>query len=277
MANTKNVNPEIQALYSELIEHMKGGVEMHEQLADYYGFLNLPGYQKCHEYHMLCELLAYRKAKHEYMKEYHQLVPPMDMAGLSTGMTNMSNNRNNNGNNNRDNNPNGRMGMPMPQRPQVINPTWYNYTRYDVDAGTKRTAVKDGFKMWMDWEKGTKEFLTEMLHKLQENGEHQFKRKIEFLLDEVEKEIAQGEEKMISLENAGYDMNYILQQQDELKKKYARKIETLNMKDYHYRPAGIGNYATYNFHEEDDYDDYCYEDFARGGRGRARDSRGRFI
>jgi hypothetical protein len=37
-------NQELQALYSELINRMKQGVEMHEQLADYYGFLNLPGY-----------------------------------------------------------------------------------------------------------------------------------------------------------------------------------------------------------------------------------------
>ena len=36
----------VQQLYSELINRMKQGIEMHEQLADYYGFLNLPGYQK---------------------------------------------------------------------------------------------------------------------------------------------------------------------------------------------------------------------------------------
>ena len=34
------VNQELQALYSELINRMKQGVEMHEQLADYYAFLN---------------------------------------------------------------------------------------------------------------------------------------------------------------------------------------------------------------------------------------------
>ena len=31
-------NQELQALYSELINRMKQGVEMHEQLADYYAF-----------------------------------------------------------------------------------------------------------------------------------------------------------------------------------------------------------------------------------------------
>ena len=81
---------ELQALYSELINRMKQGVEMHEQLADYYGFLNLPGYQKCHEYQMLCELLTYRKAKDMYMREYNQLVQPASMMNnMNNGMTNM--------------------------------------------------------------------------------------------------------------------------------------------------------------------------------------------
>ena len=86
---------ELQQLYSDLINRMKQGVEMHEQLADYYGFLNLPGYQKCHEYQMLCELLTYRKAKDMYMKEYNQLVQPATMMSHN-GMGNMNNNNNNN-------------------------------------------------------------------------------------------------------------------------------------------------------------------------------------
>ena len=277
-----NVNQELQSLYSELIDHMKQGVEMHEQLADYYGFLNLPGYQKCHEYHMLCELLAYRKAKHEYMREFHQLVPPSDMFN-NMNMANMANNGgNNNNNNSNSNNNNNRSSMArmsnMNNNSPVIPQNWYNYTRYDVDVGTKRSAVKDGFKKWIDWEKSTKEFLNGMLDRLDQSGYRQFTRKIEFLIDEVEKEIAHGEEKMLALENTGYDMNFILQQQDQLKEKYAHKIRELNMKDYQHRPAGVGNYANYNFNDDDDDEDfsYAYEEYARRG-GRARDSRGRYI
>ena len=113
---------ELQALYSELMNRMKQGVEMHEQLADYYGFLNLPGYQKCHEYQMLCELLTYRKAKDMYMKEYNQLVQPAYMvSGMLSNMTNMANNGNNGQNNNGQNSQNGiginilvMMLMPVP-------------------------------------------------------------------------------------------------------------------------------------------------------------------
>ena len=280
-----NNSPELQTLYSELIERMKQGVEMHEQLADYYGFLNLPGYQKCHEYHMLCELLAYRKAKHEYMKEFHQLVPPANAFGMQNGnMNNMNNmaanNNNNRGGNNGNSGNNGQMNMSLTNMTNnpIIPQNWYNYTRYEVDVSTKRNAVKEGYKRWIDYEKETKNYLNEMLNRLEQTGYHNFIRKIEFLINEVEKEISAGEEKMLALENAGYDMNYILQQQDYLKEKYAKKIRNLNMKDYQYRQPGLGNYANYNFSDDDDDEEFSYEmeEYARRG-GRARDSRGRYM
>lgn len=229
-------NQELQRLYSELINRMKQGVEMHEQLADYYGFLNLPGYQKCHDYQMLCELLTYRKAKDAYMREYNQLVQPMENMGLNN--SNMTNNKN-------------------PQNyAEVIPQNWYSHTRYDVDAGTKRSAVRDGFKKWLTYETETKEFLTKMAQHLEEINEREAARKLDYLIDHVEKEIEHAEEKILSLENVNYDMNYILQEQDSLKQKYADKIRDLNMRDYQYRRRGMGNYANYNNDDDDDEEYY---------------------
>ena len=254
---------ELQALYSELINRMKQGVEMHEQLADYYGFLNLPGYQKCHEYQMLCELLTYRKAKHDYMREFNQLVPMVNMMNM-TNMTNNGSNMSNSNNN----------GTSMPNTNSTYNPNynnyanvipqnWYAHTRYDVDASTKRNAVRDGFKRWIDYEKETKQYLENMMQRLEKiEGGREAARKLDYLIDHVEKEIEHAEEKMMSLENSGYDMNYILQQQEGLKAKYADKIRELNMKDYQYRRRGAGNYANYNFDDDDDCD-YEYRNYRR--------------
>ena len=251
---------ELQQLYSELIDRMKQGVEMHEQLADYYGFLNLPGYQKCHEYQMLCELLTYRKAKDAYMKEYNQLVPASNMMN---GMANMAAN---NGMNNMNNGGNYNYREVIPQ-------TWYKYTRYDVDSGTKRTAVKDGFKKWVDYEKETKQFLTNMVQRLEQQNDRESARKLDYLIDHVQKEIETAEEKMMALENSGYDMNYILQQQEPLKMKYAEKIRKMNMKEDQFRRRGMGNYANYSDHEDDDDDDeftYHYPWYDSYLRGRIR-------
>lgn len=247
-------NQELQALYSELINRMKQGVEMHEQLADYYAFLNLPGYEKCHEYQMLCELLTYRKAKDQYMKEYNQLVQPNSM--VSGMLTNMANN-NNGGNMNNMNN-NGR-----DYAHNVIPTNWYSYTRYDVDQGTKRTAVKDGFKKWVEYEKDTKQYLTQMAQRLEQMNEREAARKLDHLIEHVEKEIETAENKMMNLESTGYDMNYILQQQDGLKRQYADKIRKMNEKNAQFRRRGEGNYANYNFSDDDCDDEDEEENFAR--------------
>ena len=256
-------NQELQTLYSELINRMKQGVELHEQLADYYAFLNLHGYQKCHEYQMLCELLTYRKAKDMYMKEYNQLVQPTYM--VSGILSNMANNNNNNGNNsNQMNNPN--MGNNMTSMANsgknyannVIPTNWYNYTRYDVDQGTKRNAVKDGFKKWIEYEKETRQYLSQMAQRLEQMNEREAARKLDHLIEHVEKEIATAEDKMMNLESTGYDMGYILQQQDELKRYYADKIRTMNEKNLQFRHRGDGNYANYNFDDDDDYEEENY-------------------
>lgn len=245
-------NQEVQQLYSELINRMKQGIEMHEQLADYYAFLNLPGYEKCHEYQMLCELLTYRKAKDAYMKEYNQLVLPNVMAMNNlTNMNNMANNGNNSNNSqNYNSNYNNYANNVIPQQ-------WYANTRYNVDASTKRNAVQNGFKKWLEYEKDTKQYLSNMEQRLEQLNEREAARKLDFLIDHVEKEIQQAEEKMMALESSGYDMSYILQQQDHLKNKYAKKIRELNMKDYQYRSRGSGNYANYN-NDDDEDDDYDY-------------------
>ena len=255
-------NQELQTLYSELINRMKQGVEMHEQLADYYAFLNLPGYQKCHEYQMLCELLTYRKAKDMYMKEYNQLVQPTYMvSGMLSNMSNMANNNNNNQNNNNQNNQNNMNNMSnmtsmmnsgKNYANNVIPTNWYSYTRYDVDQGTKRTAVKDGFKKWLEYEKETRQYLSQMAQRLEQMNEREAARKLDHLIEHVEKEIATAEDKMMNLESTGYDMNYILQQQEELKRHYADKIRKMNEKNVQFRRRGDGNYANYSFYDDDE-------------------------
>ena len=262
------LNQEVQQLYSSLMDRMRQGSEMHEKLADYYNFLNLPGYQKCHEYHMLCELLTYQKAKDDYMKEFNQLVQPNygNYTMMAANNSNMASNNNNmaaNGNqsnsqmnmNNSANNLNNMMNNRTNYAQDVIPQNWYKYTRYDVDSNTKRQAVKDGYKKWLDYEKETKQFLVEMAKYLEQIGEREASRKLDYLVDNVEKEIEHAEQKVIALENTNYDINYILQEQEPLKAKYAEKIRKLNMRDSQFRRRGMGNYANYNFDDDDDDDE----------------------
>ena len=97
-----------------------------------------------------------------------------------------------------------------------------------------------------------------MAQRLEQMNEREAARKLDHLIEHVEKEIATAEDKMMNLESTGYDMGYILQQQDELKRYYADKIRTMNEKNLQFRRHGDGNYANYNFDDDDDYEEENY-------------------
>ena len=45
----------VDEIFNKIAAHMRKGLVIHDQIASIYGFLNLRGYKKCHEYHFLEE------------------------------------------------------------------------------------------------------------------------------------------------------------------------------------------------------------------------------
>ena len=64
----------LEEIYSELSAHMIKGLMVHDQMAKYYGFLNLKGYAKCHAYHYLCENKDYMELNRHYSKHHNRLI-----------------------------------------------------------------------------------------------------------------------------------------------------------------------------------------------------------
>ena len=60
-------------IFSLIAQHMVEGLMVHSQLADFYGFLSLKGYQKCHEYHYLSESIGY-SAFCEYVVDHFDVL-----------------------------------------------------------------------------------------------------------------------------------------------------------------------------------------------------------
>lgn len=110
-------------IFSELSDHMLEGLMTHEQLANYYDFLGLSGYKKCHEYHFYDEMLGYRKVQNYFINHYNKLIPE--------SIRDFSN---------------------------IIPAAWYEVARKDVDAATRSAAVKTGMELWVKWEQDTKKF-----------------------------------------------------------------------------------------------------------------------
>ena len=65
----------VDEIFAEISAHMIKGLMVHTQLADYYDFLGLSGYKRCHEYHALKESCEYRGINRYFINHYNRLVP----------------------------------------------------------------------------------------------------------------------------------------------------------------------------------------------------------
>lgn len=176
----------VEEIFTKLATHMVEGIMIHDGMAIVYDFLALDGYRECHDYHHFAETKNYRCLYHYYMEHYHKLL-------------------------NVENIPN----------PKIVPTSWMKYARPEVDTGTKRNAVRDMMKRWIDWEKETKTLLQTSYKELIELGEVAAAKKISCFLCDVDEELKHAEYKWIKLENLNYDLGYIMGKQEHMKKKYS--------------------------------------------------------
>lgn len=179
----------VEEIFKEISAHMIKGVMIHEQLSDYYDFLNLHGYKRCHEYHAKCEMKGMRKLHRYFINHYNRLIEE-----------------------------------DVIENPNVIPVSWYRYTRQDVETGTKRNAVKTAVEKWVSWEQETKDLYEKMYRELMELGEVTTANKLSCYIHDVDKELKYATRKHINLVNVDYDLMYILMEQDSLHDKYKEKM-----------------------------------------------------
>ena len=144
----------VEEIYSKLATHMIKGLMAHEQLANYYDFLGLKGYKRCHEYHYLEESCNFEKLNCYYIKKFNKLLPEL-----------------------------------RAEDPEVIPSSWRKYIRTDVDIGTKRSAIKTGLEKWMAWEEKVLKLYEQMYQEAMNIGEAAAALKIKELVKDVSKEL----------------------------------------------------------------------------------------
>ena len=180
----------VEEIFKELSSHMIKGVMIHEQLSDYYDFLNLHGYKRCHEYHAKCEMKHLRKLHRYFINHYNRLIEE-----------------------------------DVIENPNVIPVSWYRYTRQDVDINTKRNAVKTGIEKWVAWEQETKDLYEKMYQELMNLGEVATAKRVSCSICDVGKELKWAQRKHIDLVMADYSISYILGEQDHLHDWYKKQME----------------------------------------------------
>lgn len=179
----------LEDVYAEISAHMIKGLMVHEQLANYYDFIGLSGYKKCHEYHYLEESCTFRKLNSYFINHHNQLIPYKPV-----------------------------------ENPNIIPVNWYAHERDDVDGGTRKTAIREGMIRWVEWERQTKNLYEQMYKALIENNEIASATFVKELIRDVDYELAEAEKYYIHKEAIGYDIVSIMDEQKTWEKNYTNKI-----------------------------------------------------
>lgn len=178
----------IEEIFNTLAAHMSQGIQIHKDFITIFSFLGLKGWKECHCYHYYDEIGNCQELCNYYMRCYHKMIEIKEV-----------------------------------KKTEIIPPSWYKYTQFDVDVSTKRSTIRDMMKHWVDWEKSTKQLLQQMYKELYDIGEIAAVSKIEEFLCDVTEELQDAEEKWLKLEAIGYDMGLIMDEQEALYKEYKDK------------------------------------------------------
>ena len=178
----------VNEIFRDLSAHFVKGMMVHDKMADYYDFLSLRGYKRCHEYHFRRESANYRRLHRYYINRYHKLIEEAPVG-----------------------------------EPDIIPASWYRYTRNEVDTSTKRSAIKSGVDKWITWETETLNKLQQAYDALCEAGDPAAALFIEDYIQDTECELKAAHRKALELSAVDYDMPYIMQEQKRIHDKYKRK------------------------------------------------------
>jgi hypothetical protein len=172
-------------IFGRINAHQIEGVMLHSQLAEYFGFLNLCGYQCQQEFQAMSEFSEHQNTVLYFVSRFNHLLPEAKA-----------------------------------KDPEIIPDAWRGYARQQVDAGTKRKAVRDAFLRWRSWETETKKLYEQAYADLHELGEVAAACEVKKLVKSVACELERVESQQITLECLDYDLAAIYADQDRSLARY---------------------------------------------------------
>lgn len=171
------------------------GLMIHDQLANYYNFLGLSGYKRCHEYHYLAESCEYSRFNAYVVEHHNKLIQQLSI-----------------------------------DDPKVIPDSWYRHFRQDVDNNTKKNSVKNGLDIWIEWEKDTKRLYEKFYKQLMELDEIDGACYLKRLIKGATHELKKAEKYQLNMKSVDYGLSYIISTQKTLHCEYKKKLKYLYAK-----------------------------------------------
>lgn len=184
----------IAEIFGQISQRMIEGLMTHSQLADYFGFLGLEGYQYCHIYHYFEENTNYKKVAGYYLKHYSKILIEKSF-----------------------------------KNPNVIPEDWWQFTREQVTEPVRKNAIKIGIEKWITWEKETKKIYEQHYTNLINIGEIAAAAELEKYIIDVDYELAEAEQFYITLSAIDFSIKDIMMEQEKEEKKYRKKIKEIEL------------------------------------------------
>ena len=184
----------VEEIFNQISNHMVKGIMFHAQMSDYYNFLGLKGYSKCHEYHFICENYNFRKLSHYFLNHYDKIIQDLPTSNSS-----------------------------------IIPASWAKYKRQDVDAATRKSAIQTGIENWVKWEQNTKLIYEKMYIELISLKEIDAAMEIKKYISDVSEELTKAKQKHIEEKSIDFDITVLIEEQDELYQKYSKEIAEIEM------------------------------------------------
>lgn len=182
----------IDEIFNKIVTHMLEGMMMHEQLANYFNFLSLEGYQYCHDYHYLEETISHRDIQKYFLDHYNKLIPES-----------------------------------QPNVIQVIPSNWYKYKKENIDIDTKQEGIRKGFLAWNNWEFETKKLYENCYNELINMNEIAAAEVVRSLVVDVDEELAELMKIYFNILAVNFDLTVLVPEQKEMKKNYLKKMKKI--------------------------------------------------
>lgn len=179
---------DVSEIFGKIAARQLQALMFHSSMVEYFQFLGLAGFKRWQEYRFMDEYKEYRKILSFYQRTYNKLCPFVE-----------------------------------PEKEYYIPQDWYKYTRFDVDADTKKKAVMTAFDKWQEWERGTSKFLQKCVAHLQKANDIAAADFVQDMVDGNLKEIESLEKCYLKMKTAGFAADYIAEIQPELHTKYKEK------------------------------------------------------